>query len=217
MLGPVIVEIWSDVVCPWCYLGKRRFERALASFDAAAQVEVVFRAFELDPTAPADRSEVLTEHLAQKYGVPLAQAQAMQDRVSGLAAQEGLAYRFDLARTARTFDAHRLIALGHAQQRQAAVVERLMAGYFSEGARINETAELARLGVEAGLDAASVQRVLAGAEYAEQVREDERMAASLGITGVPFFVVDRQLGVSGAQPVEVLGQMLQQGWDARAA
>jgi predicted DsbA family dithiol-disulfide isomerase len=213
----VLVEIWSDVVCPWCYLGKRRFERALASFDAAAQVEVVFRAFELDPAAPAERSEVLTEHLSQKYGVPLGQAQAMQDRVTALAAEEGLHYRFDLARTARTFDAHRLIALGRAQQRQHAVVERLMAAYFTEGARINESAELARLAVDAGLDVTCVQRVLAGAEHAEEVREDERLAASLGITGVPFFVVDRQLGVSGAQPVEVLAQMLQQGFDAREA
>jgi predicted DsbA family dithiol-disulfide isomerase len=213
----VLVEIWSDVVCPWSYLGKRRFERALDSFEAADQVEVLFRAFELDPAAPADRSEVLTEHLSQKYGVPLAQAQAMQDRVSALAAQEGLLYRFDLARTARTFDAHRLIALGRAQQRQHAVVERLMAAYVTQGVRINETAELVRLGTDAGLDADLVQRTLAGGEYGDDVREDERLAASLGITGVPFFVVDRTLGVSGAQPVEVLAEMLQQGWAARAA
>jgi predicted DsbA family dithiol-disulfide isomerase len=141
----------------------------------------------------------------------------MQHRVTTLAAQEGLVYRFDLARTARTFDAHRLIALGRDQQRQPEVVERLMAAYFTQGVRISETAELVRVGTQAGLDAARVQAILAGDEYAEDVREDERLAASLGITGVPFFVVDRQLGVSGAQPVEVLVQMLQQGFDARAA
>jgi predicted DsbA family dithiol-disulfide isomerase len=210
----VQVEIWSDVVCPWCYLGKRRFERALSGFEGRDDVEVVFRSFELDPSAPADRSEVLTEHLAGKYGVDLAQAQAMQDQVSALAAQEGLTYRFELARTARTFDAHRVLHLAREQGRQPEVLERLMAGYFGEGARINEASTLQRLGVQAGLDEDALRDVLASDAYTDAVRDDEALAASFGIRGVPFFVADRRLGLSGAQSVTVLVQFLAQALSA---
>jgi predicted DsbA family dithiol-disulfide isomerase len=212
----VLVEIWSDVVCPWCYLGARRFDRALAAFDGRDEVEVVFRSFELDPSAPADRSEPLTEYLADRYGVETAEARAMQDRVSEVAAREGLAYRLDLARTARTFDAHRLTHLGRSVQRQAEVVETLMAAYFTEGARLAEPATLLSLGVRAGLAESDVTALLEGDAYAQAVRDDEALAASLGIRGVPFFVADRRLGLSGAQPFHGMARFLQEARTAPA-
>lgn len=209
----MLVEIWSDVVCPWCYLGARRFDRALAAFDGRREVEVVFRSFELDPGAPAGRNVPLTEHLATKYGVDPTEARAMQDRVSAVAAEEGLAYRLDLARTARTFDAHRLTHLGRSVDRHAQVVQALMAAYFTEGARIDDAATLLRLGVAAGLAEPEVAALLDSDAYAQDVRDDEALAASLGIRGVPFFVADRRLGLSGAQPLEVMARFLEQAAD----
>lgn len=211
-----MVEIWSDVVCPWCYLGARRFERALAGFQRQQAVEVVFRSFELDPAAPAGRNVPVAEHLATTYRVDPVEAQAMQDRVSAVAAEEGLAYRLDLARTARTFDAHRLTHLGRAAQRQAQVVETLMAAYFTRGARLDDSATLLSLGVEAGLAEPAVAALLEGDEYSEAVRDDEALATSLGIRGVPFFVADRRLGLSGAQPPEVMARFLEEAADLAA-
>jgi predicted DsbA family dithiol-disulfide isomerase len=213
----MLVEIWSDFVCPWCYLGKRRFERVLAAFEHADDVDVLVRSFELDPSAPAGRNVDVTQHLSAKYGIAPAEAERMQQRVTDLAAQEGLEYRLDLARTARTFDAHRLVHLAHAQGLQGDVVEGLMAGYFTQGVRVDDPPTLVRVGVEAGLDADVVADTLAGERYGDAVRHDERLAADLGITAVPFFVVDRRLGVAGAQSAQVLAAMLQQGWERRAA
>lgn len=209
------IEIWSDVVCPWCYIGKRRFERALSAFDARDDVEVVYRSFELDPHAPAERADLLTGHLAGKYGVDLTQAQAMQDRVTSLAAVEGLTYRLDLARTARTFDAHRVLHLARKQGVQPAMKERLLRGYFSEGAWVADPDVLVRLAVDVGLLEVDVRDVLSSDAHGAEVRADEQEAAALGIQGVPFFVVDRRLAVSGAQPTEVFTQLLEQGWSRR--
>jgi predicted DsbA family dithiol-disulfide isomerase len=211
----VRIEIWSDVVCPWCYIGKRRFERALSAFDARDDVEVVYRSFELDPHAPAERADLLTGHLAGKYGVDLTQAQAMQDRVTSLAAVEGLTYRLDLARTARTFDAHRVLHLARKQGVQPAMKERLLRGYFSEGAWVADPDVLVRLAVDVGLLEVDVRDVLSSDAHGAEVRADEQEAAALGIQGVPFFVVDRRLAVSGAQPTEVFTQLLEQGWSRR--
>ena len=210
------VEIWADVVCPWCYLGKRRFDNALAGYEHRDDVTVVYRSFELDPSAPPERSEPLLGHLSAKYGIDAAEAQAMQDRVTGLAAEEGLAYRLDLARTARTFDAHRLIHLAGEVGRQDAMVERLFSAYFTQGARINEADVLADLAEQAGLPADRTASVLASDEFTDAVRDDQRTAAHLGISGVPFFVVDRRLGASGAQPTEVLARLLSSARDSGA-
>ncbi len=214
----VKVEIWSDVVCPWCYVGKRRFEAALARFPHRDEVEVRWRSFELDPSAPAVRDGSYVGRLAAKYRVPPAEAQAMIDRITDAGTGVGLTFRFDIARPGRTFDAHRLIHLGAHRGRQGEVKERLLAATFLEGEAIGEPATLVRLGVDAGLDGGEVRRVLDTDAFAADVRADERQAAELGIRGVPFFAVDRQYAVSGAQRPEVLTELLERAWaDARPA
>jgi len=202
------VEIWADVVCPWCYLGKRRFEGALATFEHADDVEVVYRSFELDPSAPAERSEPLLGHLSAKYGISPAQVQAMQDRVSALAADEGLTFHLERARTARTFDAHRLIHLAGDLGLAPQMAERLFAAYFTEGMTITDTSTLVALGEQVGVPAGRATAVLGSTQYADRVRADQQDAAALGITGVPFFVVDRRLAVSGAQPQQSFAELL---------
>jgi predicted DsbA family dithiol-disulfide isomerase len=203
------VEIWSDVVCPWCYIGKRRFEEALRRFDGRDDVEVVWRSFELDPGAPAVGVDVLG-HLAEKYGVSTEEARAMQDRVTRAAAGEGLEYHLDKTQRGNSFDAHRLLHLARAHGRQDALKERLFAAYFTDGRPIGDRAVLRELAVDAGLPVAEVDDVLATDRYADAVRDDERTARELGCRGVPFFVVDRRYGTSGAQDPELLLQALRQ-------
>jgi predicted DsbA family dithiol-disulfide isomerase len=210
------VEIWSDVVCPWCYVGKRRFESALACYPSAADVEVVWRSFELDPKAPAADDVDLVEHLAAKYGVSRDEARAMNARVTEVAAAEGLAFRLDRARRGNTFDAHRLIHLAAASGLQDAMEEGLMAAYFTEGEPVSDHDALVRRAVAVGLDEAEARRLLAGDAYAAEVRADEADARRLGITSVPFFVVDRRYGIAGAQPADVLLGALRQAWEERS-
>jgi predicted DsbA family dithiol-disulfide isomerase len=210
------VEIWSDVVCPWCYVGKRRFEQALAGFPHRDQVEVVWRAFELDPSAPAERTGGYAENLAAKYGVPLAQGQEMVANMTRVAAEDGLDFSFETARPGSTFDAHRLLHLAAERGVQDAVKERLMRATFTEGEPIGDHETLVRLVAEAGVDAAEAREVLASDRYAAEVRGDEQQARAYGITGVPFFVVDGRYGVSGAQPAEALSQVLAQAWAERS-
>lgn len=208
------VEIWSDVVCPWCAIGKRRFETALAGFEHRDEVEVRYRSFELDPTTPRTVEGNATQRLADKYGVPLAQAEAMQQRVIDQAATEGLDFRFDLARPGNTVDAHRLLHLAFDRGRQVELNERLLLAYFTEGERIGEVDTLVRLAGTAGLDESEARSVLESDKYLAEVREDQATASALGITGVPFFVLDRKFGVSGAQPAEVLLGALRRAWTA---
>jgi predicted DsbA family dithiol-disulfide isomerase len=208
----VKVEIWSDVVCPWCYIGKRRFESALAQFPQRGEVEITWRSFQLDPSALRDPDQTVTERLAGKYGVSLQQAAAMNERVSGLAAHEGLDYRLDQARGGNTFDAHRLIHLAASRGLQQEMEERLFHAYFTEGKAIGDVETLVALAAEVGLDTDEARTVLTGDAYADAVRADERRARVLGITGVPFFVLDEKYGVSGAQPAEVLREVLEQVW-----
>jgi len=212
LTSAVKVEIWSDVVCPWCYVGKRRFEAALARFEHRDQVEVVWRAFELDPSAPAARDGDYVERLAAKYRVSGAEAQAMIDRMVDAGARDGLDMRFDRARPGNTFPAHRLLHLGLDRGVQDELKERLLAATFTEGAAIGDVDVLAGLAAEVGLDPAEVRAVLDGDAYAADVRADERQAAALGITAVPFFVVDGTYGVPGAQPPDVLLGVLEQAW-----
>jgi predicted DsbA family dithiol-disulfide isomerase len=208
------VEIWSDVVCPWCYIGKRRFEEALESFDHREDVKVTWRSFQLDPSAAATSEGDPVERLAAKYGMSRAQAEAAQARVTANAATEGLDFHLDKAQTGNTFDAHRLIHYANSVGKQGALKERLMAAYFVEGAAIGDRAVLLRIAMEEGLDETAVRAVLDGDAYADDVRHDELEARRLGISGVPFFVLDRAYGVSGAQPAETLRAALQEAWTA---
>jgi predicted DsbA family dithiol-disulfide isomerase len=212
----VHVEIWSDIACPWCYIGKRRFEAALAAFEHRDQVEVTWRSFELDPHAPAEREGDRATQLAEKYGTTRDHAVAMQQNMTDMAAGEGLDFRFDIARGGNMFDAHRLLHLAAAHGAQDALKERLFRAYLGEGELVGDHAVLLRLAVETGLPEDEVRDVLATDRYAAEVREDEHTASSLGINAVPFFVVDRTMGASGAQPPDVLGELLRRGWAARS-
>ena len=206
------VEIWSDPVCPWCYLGKRRFERALESFDHRDEVTVVYRSFELDPSAPPGATSPTVERLADKYGMTAGQAGDAQRQMEQRAAQEGLEFRMDSLRSGNTRDAHRLLHLAKAHGVQAELAERLHRAYFTEQASIFDHASLTELAVEAGLDRDDVIRVLGGQEYGDAVDTDEAMAQALGVNGVPLFVIDRRYGISGAQPPEVITRVLDQAW-----
>jgi predicted DsbA family dithiol-disulfide isomerase len=208
------IDIWSDIACPWCYVGKRRLEQALARFAHRDDVEVVWRAFELDPSAPRvrDPQQSYAERLARKYGTTPAQGQAMIDRMVDTAAADGLALRFDHIRPGNTFDAHRLLHLAHERGVQDALKERLLRAYLTEGQAIGEPDVLASLAREVGLDDREVADLLAGDRCAAEVRQDEALARELGISGVPFFVLAGRLGVSGAQPADVLLGALDRAW-----
>jgi predicted DsbA family dithiol-disulfide isomerase len=211
-MAPLTVEIWSDVVCPWCYIGKRRLESALAAFEHRDEVERTWRSFELDPSAPRVREHSSAEHLAAKYGMTLEQAHASNAQMTELAAGEGLEYHLDRARGGNSFDAHRLIHLGADHGLQDAVKEQLMRGYFTEGEPVGDHDALVRLAAAAGLDPEQARAVLAGDAYADAVRADEELAARIGIRGVPYFVLNRRFGVSGAQPAELLLGALERAW-----
>jgi len=211
----VQVEIWSDVVCPWCYLGKRRFESALAEFEHRDEVAITWRSFELDPQAPRERDVDLATHLSQKYGMSREDAVARQRELADLGSLDDISYRFDIARSGNTFDAHRLLHLAAAHGLQEELKERLMRAYHSQGEPIGDPATLERLAAEVGLDPHEAREVLASDRYTAEVRDDERTAAEFGIRGVPFFVVDRSLAVSGAQPSEAFAELLAQAWSRR--
>jgi len=208
------VEIFSDVVCPWCAIGKRRFEAALARFEHADEVDVVWRAFELDPGAAVQREGDNLQRLAKKYGMTLQQALEANARLTAAAAGEGLDFHLEYARSGNTFDAHRL--LHHARTAgpgvQDACQERFFVAYFTEGAAIGERDTLVRLASEVGLDAQECADVLAGDRYADEVRADERDARELGVTGVPFFVVDGKFGIPGAQDADTILGVLRRAW-----
>jgi predicted DsbA family dithiol-disulfide isomerase len=212
----VEVEIWSDVACPWCYIGKRRFEAALAEFEHRDEVRVKWRSFELDPEAPSERVGDRAEHLARKYGMTLEQARAAEQQLTDVAAGEGLEFRFDIARSGNSFDAHRIVHLAEDHELQDAMKERLLRAYFTEGELLSDHDTLVRLAAEVGLEEQEVRDVLAGDRYAQEVRDDERTAGELGISAVPTFVLDRRLGTSGAQPPEALLELLRQGWAKRS-
>ncbi|MFC4856470.1 DsbA family oxidoreductase [Actinophytocola glycyrrhizae] len=198
------IEVWSDIVCPWCYIGKRRLETALAGFDHPVDVE--WRSFQLDPAFPRDQAIPVYEGLAQKFGA--ADVREMTERVTELAAVEGLHYDYDHAVMVNTFDAHRLTHHAKAQDLGGEMHERLMRAQLVEGETVNDVDTLVRLSEDIGVEGA--RAVLTGDRYTSEVEADIREARLLGATGVPFFVLDRRYGVSGAQPVEVFESALQQ-------
>jgi predicted DsbA family dithiol-disulfide isomerase len=207
------VEIWADVVCPWCYLGKRHFEQALDSFDHADKVQVVYRSFELDPAAPRGVTTPTVEVLAQKYGMSADRARQAQRQMEERATADGLTFRMDGLRSGNTKDAHRLLHLAKASDRQGELMERLQRAYFTEQDSIFDHDALTRLAVEAGLDRDEVADVLASDRYSDHVETDQAMARSIGATGVPLFVIDRRYGISGAQPAETITGVLERAWN----
>lgn len=211
------VEIWSDVVCPFCYIGKRSFEDALSRFEHRDEVEVEWRSFQLDPTMPAAVDGGLNALLARKYGQSLEQAQGMNARVTGMAAEVGLHYELDRARPGNTLDAHRALHLARAHGLQEDLNERLLRAYFVEGELLSDHPTLVRLAAEVGLDPAEVERALAGDAFEAEVRAEGDEAHDLGLGGVPAFVLDRRLLVTGAQPADALLAALEQAWAADAA
>ena len=207
------VDIWSDVVCPWCYIGKRHFEAALAEFPHRDEVELVWHSFQLDPCAPPVTEGDPVDNLASRYRMSREQALAAQARVTGIAAQAGLEYHLDRARPGNTFTAHRLLHLALDEGRQDELKERLMRGYFTEGASIGDVDTLVRLCEEASLDPVRARAVAEGSEYTGEVEADVAIAHRVGIGAVPFFVIDAAIGVSGAQPPEVILSALTQAWE----
>jgi predicted DsbA family dithiol-disulfide isomerase len=212
VLPHVTVDIWSDIACPWCYIGKRRFEAALQSFSQAGQVDVVWHSFELDPAAPQASTTSTRDILAQKYNRTPAQAQEMLDSMTATAAQEGLEYHFETQQRANTFLAHQLLHLAAGHGVQDTMKERLLRAFFTEGMYLGDVDTLAALAAEVGLDATEVKAALEAQMYAQAVRKDEAQAQAYGISGVPFFVLGNKYGVSGAQPAEALLGALQQLW-----
>jgi predicted DsbA family dithiol-disulfide isomerase len=206
------VEIWSDVVCPWCYLGKRRFEQALASFEHRDKVQVTYRSFQLDPGAPPGVTTPTVEMLAEKYRMSAAEAEQAQRQMEQRAAADGLTFRMSGLRSGNTRDAHRLLQLAKAAGRQDELMERLQRAYFTEQDSIFDHDSLTRLAVEAGLDRDDVAKVLASDQYADHVDTDQAMARALGATGVPLFVIDRRYGISGAQPAPTITNVLERAW-----
>ncbi|MBW0104653.1 DsbA family oxidoreductase [Pseudonocardia sp. KRD291] len=209
------VEIWSDVVCPWCAIGRARFESALAGFAHRDEVDVRWRSFQLDPTAPREREGDRAAHLAEKYGMSIEKARGMEATMTATAAEDGLEFHFDIARDGNTFDAHRLLHLARelgGAELQDAVKGRLFRAAFTDGEPIGDPETLVRLVAEAGLDAGKARAALEDGRHADDVAEDLAQARRYGITGVPFFVIDERYGVSGAQPADALREVLDTAW-----
>ncbi len=205
------IEVWSDVVCPFCYIGKRELASALEHFDHADEVEVVWKAFELDPTA-SKQGEDATVHLMDKYGIDSEQVTLQNDALAERATEVGLQFNWRDAKVTNTLDAHRIIKLAESQGLAAEATEALMQAYFTDGELVSDPEVLVRLATGIGLDEARVREVLGGIEFTEQVRTDEQQASGYGISGVPFFLFDGQWAVSGAQPAELFAQALDQVW-----
>jgi predicted DsbA family dithiol-disulfide isomerase len=208
----VRIEVWSDVVCPWCYIGKRRLETALERFAHRDSVEVVWRSFQLDPSVPEGETHATLPALAAKYGRPVADMRAMMRHVEETAAGEGLSYDLAGGVSGNTLLAHELIHLAAERGLQGAVKERLLHAHFEEGRSVFDVDSLAALAVEVGLEEAEVRAALADSRFRPAVLSDVATAQALGATGVPFFVVDRKYGASGAQPAELLLQVLERAW-----
>lgn len=206
------IEVWSDYVCPFCYIGKRRLEEALEQFPQADQVEVEFKSFELDPNAPTDDSRTIYEALATKYGMPIEQAKGTTAQVAAQAREVGLDYDFENMVVTGTLDSHRLTHYAKTVGKEKELSEALLQAYFVDAKHIGNHDVLLEIATSVGLDSDAVRDVLTTDVYTEEVRAEEKRASDLGITGVPFFVFDNKYGVSGAQPTEVFTQVLEKVW-----
>lgn len=208
------VEIWSDIMCPFCYIGKRNFEGALSQFADSANIEVEWKSFQLDPTIPQhfDKQVNVYQYLADRKGMSLDQSKAMHDRVVKMASEAGLQYNFDKAVVANSFNAHRMIQLAKTKGLGDAAEERLFLAYFTEGKNFGDAEVLEALGKDIGLTESDVRDALSNENYATKVKKDLAEADSIGVTGVPFFVFDRKFAVSGAQPSQAFLQALNQSY-----
>ncbi|MDL5350297.1 DsbA family oxidoreductase [Microbacterium sp. zg-YB36] len=218
MTDAIKIDVWSDIACPWCYIGKRNLENGLAAASAdddAPVVEVTYHSFELSPDTPVDFDGDELQFLADHKGMPREQVQQMLDRVVGVAAEAGLQYRFDLLKHTNTVKAHELLHFAKAQGRQLEMAERLMAAYFTEGRHLGRIDDLVALAAEVGLDADATREALESQRHLPDVRADQAQAQAYGISGVPFFVIDGKYGVSGAQPPEAFAQITRQVWAER--
>ena len=209
----VRIDVWSDILCPFCHLGRRHLELALEQFEHGDEVGVVWHSFQLDRTAPAVDDTPAIDRVAEKYGVPREQMVAQHERMAVDAAAVGLDFQWGTLRGGNSYDAHRLIHLARALGREDEVTARVMRAWYSEGQSIGDPETLVRLGVEGGLDEAAVRDLLAGDDHGIDVRTDLALASQIGITSVPTFVLDQKFGVSGAQPVEVMLNAIRQVWD----
>ncbi len=198
------IDVWSDVICPWCWLGRARLENAVAASPDKEQIEIVYRSFELDPSSDRTLDIPTSELLQKKFGMGRAQIDAMHARIVGLGKSEGITFEFERARTSNTFDAHQLTHFAHAQGKRLAMVDRLFAANFNEGIRVGDRASLVKLAAEVGLDGAEAEKALEEQRFADAVRADEAHAKELGIRGVPFFLFEGKLAVSGAESVATL-------------
>jgi len=215
MTDAIKIDVWSDIACPWCYIGKRNLEKGLAEASGdedAPVVEVTYHSFELSPDTPVDFEGGETDYLAQHKGISPAQAQQMLTRVTGVAADAGLEYRFDQLKHTNTVKSHELLHFAKDQGRQLEMAERLMSAYFTEGRHLGREDELVSLASEVGLDADETREALRSERYLPAVRADQAQAAAYGINGVPFFVINSKYGVSGAQPAEAFAQIVRQVW-----
>ena len=220
MTDAIKIDVWSDIACPWCYIGKRNLERGLAEASAdddAPAVEVTFHSFELSPDTPVDFEGGEADYLATHKGISSAQAQQMLERVTGVAAEAGLEYRFDLLKHTNTVKAHELLHFAKEQGRQHELAERLMSAYFTEGRHLGREDELVELATDAGLDADAAREALRSGRFLDAVRADQAQATAYGINGVPFFVIDGQYGVSGAQPPEAFENVIRDIWAQKTA
>jgi predicted DsbA family dithiol-disulfide isomerase len=208
------IEIWTDVYCPWCYIGKRRFEKALQQFEHADQVEIIWRSYQLDPNAPRQFEGTINDYLAAHKGISRDQAEAMHTKLTAMAAVDGLDYRFDLAQVGNSFDAHRLIHLAAKHKLAYETQERLMQAYFTEGHPISNVDTLVQLATEVGLDAQEVRSALTSEAFVAEVRADIQRARQIGVRGVPFFLFEERYAISGAQPTEVFIEALERTWEA---
>lgn len=216
--APIAIDIWSDIACPWCYIGKRNLEKgleAVAADEDAPQVTITFHSFELSPDTPVDFDGDEVDFLAGHKGMPRAQVEQMLSHVTGVAADAGLEYRFDLLQHTNTVKAHELLHFAKAEGRQHEMEERLMAAYFTEGKHVGRIEELVALAAEVGLDADRARAALESEQYLPAVRQDQAQARAYGIQGVPFFVVDGQYGISGAQPPAAFENVLRDLWAQR--
>jgi predicted DsbA family dithiol-disulfide isomerase len=213
---PLRVEIWSDVACPWCYIGRRRFAAALADFPHREHVDVRWRSYQLSPEAEVGSDLTEAEMLARDKGLPLDAVEEMFTHVTAVAATVGLRYRFDTVRPANTFDAHRLIHLARRRGPEVAdrTVEALMSAHFEQGLAVDDRDVLVGIAADVGLDPDAVRRSLAGRDAADDVLADLEEGRTVRVSGVPFFVLDRRYGVSGAQPTELFARALEQAWSA---
>ena len=209
------IEIWSDIACPWCYIGKRRFEAALAAFPHRDEVDVRWRSFQLDPSLPDHYEGTEVQYLSERKGIDPAQLAGMLEQVTVQAAGEGLSYDYDSLVVANSFSAHRLIHLARAEGGNVAAdaaKEALLSAHFEKGQDIGSADTLAEIGGRVGVDPERVRAMLAGEEFTEDVNADIAQARSLGISGVPFFVLDDKYGISGAQPTDLFASALDQAW-----